>query len=141
MTPWAWAYAIALATSWVIVRGVFNSELLFPLQLVFQRLALDVGHDVVQEAFCFTGVDQCQDVGMIELGRDLDLVEEPLGANDRSQLRSENLHRDLAVMLRVPGEVHRCHTPSADLPLDGIAVDEGGFEAVDVGHEWMNCRG
>ena len=94
--------------------GFFDWELAVPDQLLPQRLALDVGHDVVQEAVGFTGVDQCQDVGMIELGRDLDFVEEPLGPNDRCQFRPEHLYRDLTVVLQVLGEVNRRHAPSAD---------------------------
>jgi hypothetical protein len=48
-------------------------------QLVTQRLALDVRHDVVEEALGVTGVVQRQDVRMREVGRDLDLLVEPLG--------------------------------------------------------------
>ena len=36
-----------------------------------------------------------------------------------------------ALVLEVLGQVHRGHATNTDLPLDGVAVGEGGFEAVE----------
>ena len=44
------------------------------------------------------------------------------------QLRPQHLHRDLAVVLEVLGEVDRGHAPLAQLPLEAVAVGEGGDE-------------
>ena len=71
---------------------------------------------------------------MLEVGRDLDLAEETLRTDGRREFRAEDFDRDLAVMLQVPGEIDRRHPTSTDSPLDGVAVGEGGGEAVDVGH-------
>jgi hypothetical protein len=35
-------------------------------------------------------------------------------------------------MLDVVGEIHRGHPTATDLPLDGVAVGEGCFEAVQL---------
>ncbi len=37
---------------------------------------------------------------------------------------------DSAVVLEVFGQIHGGHAASTDLPLDGVAVGEGGLEAV-----------
>ncbi len=68
---------------------------------------------------------------MVEVCRDLNLTQKTLGSQRRGQLGPQHLHRDLAVKLEVFGQVHRRHTPSADLPLDGVAVGEGGLEAIE----------
>ena len=60
----------------------------------------------------------------------LDLAQEALGADDGGELGAEDLDRDLAVVLQVLGEVDRGHAALADLPLDAVAVAEGGGERV-----------
>src|SRR3990170_3664494 len=67
-----------------------------------QRLALDVGHDVVEDrGRCRptgpSAVEQRQDMGMAELGGDPDLVQEPLGAEHRGQLGAQDLQRNGAI--------------------------------------------
>ncbi len=46
----------------------------------------------------------------------------------------QHLQSHLTVELQVLGKVDRRHTPSTDLPLDGVAVGEGGFKTVEVRH-------
>ena len=46
---------------------------------------------------------------MLEVGRDLDFRQEPLGTHDRSQLRLEDFEGDLALVLEVVGQVDRGH--------------------------------
>ena len=65
---------------------------------------------------------------MLEVGGDLDFLEEPLGTEDSSQLGSEDLHRHLAMMLQILGEVDRRHATRPELALDPVAVGEGGRE-------------
>src|SRR5215204_7104655 len=57
---------------------------------------------------------------MIEPRRDLDLGEEPLGA----ELGAEDLERDLAIQLAVAGEVDDGHPTGAELALDDVPVVE-----------------
>src|SRR2546428_14123420 len=67
---------------------------------------------------------------MLQIGRDLDLGEEPLGAEHRGQLGLEDLDRDLAVVFQVLREIPRGHPASPELALDAVAVGEDGGEAV-----------
>ena len=48
---------------------------------------------------------------------------------------SKHLHGHLAVVFQVLGEIDRRHPTATELPLDGIAIGEGGFQTVNgVGH-------
>ncbi len=108
---------------------VRDRELLLPVEPVAQGLALDERHDVEQEAVRSPRVEEREDVRVLEIGGGLDLGEEPLGADDRGQLRVEDFDGDLAVVLQVLREVHGGHAALTQLPLDPIAVGEGGGQA------------
>ena len=69
---------------------------------------------------------------MLEVGGGLDLTEEPLGADDRGQFGPQHLEGHLAVVLQVLRQVHRGHAAGAELPLDAVAVGEGGGEAAHL---------
>ena len=68
--------------------GLLHRELLLATQLVAEGLALDVGHDVVQERVGYAGIVERQDVGMLQVGGDFNLLEKPLGSEDGRQLRT-----------------------------------------------------
>ena len=77
---------------------------------------------------------------MLQVSGDLDLLEEPLGAQHGGEFGPQHLHRHLAVVFQVFGKVDRGHAARAKLFLDGVAVGEGGLEAVEgVGHEGLRC--
>ena len=63
---------------------------------------------------------------MLEVGGDLDLGQEPLGAEHGGQLGAQHLERDLAVVPQVVREVDGGHAARAELALDAVAVGEGG---------------
>ena len=66
---------------------------------------------------------------MLQRRRGLDLHHEPFGADDGGELGLEDLERHLAVVLQVLREVDRGHAALAQLPLDAVAVGEGGNKA------------
>jgi hypothetical protein len=107
---------------------VIEGELAFAVKPQAQGLALHVGHDVVAESALtwlsryLTGVEQAQDVGVLELGGEADLPEEALGAEDGRKVGPEHLHRNLPVMLEVTSEVHRGHATMTELSLDAVAI-------------------
>jgi hypothetical protein len=103
---------------------LLDPELVLPIQLVAERLAADEGEDVVEEAVRLAGVDEGEDVGMIEPRRDLDLGEEPLGTEHGAELGAKDLEGDVAVELAVAGEVDDRHATGAELALDDVAVVE-----------------
>jgi len=105
-------------------HGLVDRELGVAVELAPQRLALDVGHDVVQEAGGLAGVEEGEDVGVLELGGGGDLLHEPLGAQDRGEVGFQDLERDLALVPEVLGEIDRGHAALAQLALQPVAVDQ-----------------
>ncbi len=78
--------------------GVGDGELLLAVQPVAQRLALDEGHDVEQVAVGLARVEERQDVRVLEIGGELDLGQEALGADHGGELGPEDLQRDPPVV-------------------------------------------
>ncbi len=101
-----------------------------------QRLSLDVGHDVVEEPVGAARIEDAEDVGMLEPGRDLDLLSEPIGAEGGRQVGAQHLDRHLAVVLEVLGEIDRGHPARAEFPLDSVAVGQGCSETINSAHGW-----
>jgi hypothetical protein len=62
-----------------------HGDLALPVQPVLERLSLHVRHDIVEEASRLSRIVQGQDVGMAQVGRDLDLPHEPIGPESRGQ--------------------------------------------------------
>ncbi len=68
-------------------------------------------------------------------GRNLYLIEESVAAENSGEFRPHHLHRHLAFVLQVLGEVDGGHAARTEFPLDFVAVGEGGREAgADLGH-------
>jgi hypothetical protein len=65
---------------------------------------------------------------VLQVGGNLDLRQEPLGADHRGQLGLQNLHCHLAIVLEILREVDRSHAALTQLALDRVAVGEGGGE-------------
>ncbi len=68
---------------------------------------------------------------MLQVGGDFDLLEEPLRAQDRRELRSQDLDGDLPAVLTVSSEIDRRHAAAAELPLDRVPIGQGGPEALE----------
>ena len=121
---------------------LLEAELLLAIELVAERLAADEGQHVEEEAVGLARVDQREDVRVVEPGGDLDLGEEPLGAEDGAELGAQDLERDFAIVLEVGGEVDRGHAAGAELALDAVAFFQGVGEAggvVQDGREDGEC--
>ena len=104
-------------------------------QSVAERLPFDEWHHVVEMAARGTGIVDRHDVGVLEAGGELDLTEEPLGADRGGEIRLEDLDRDRTPMLDVLGQEDRGHPPLADLAFEGVVTGEMGGERVEqVGH-------
>src|SRR5215211_1275155 len=76
---------------------------------------------------------------MLEISGGLDLREKPFGTDDRGELRTQNLDRNLAVVLQVQGEVYSRHATLADLAVDTVTLGECGLQA--NGPECRVCHG
>ena len=122
------------------LKSVLQRQLLFASQPAAQGFTLHVGHGVVgtREAgpvFDRSRVVQRQDVGMGELGGDLDFAEEALGPQGLSQLGTQHLEGNPAVVLQVLREEDDGHSAVAELALDAVAAGETSLQpAQQIGH-------
>ncbi len=96
---------------------------------VAQALAFDVRHRVPEEPARRAGVEDREDVRVIEPGGQVDLAEEALGTQGSGELRMEQLQGDPPVMLEVLGEVDRGHAAAPELALEHVALTEGSNKA------------
>lgn len=102
-------------------RGLLERKCAVPIQPIAQRLSLEEGHDEVEEPVGFPGVVKAEDVWMVELRRDLDLTEKPLGAHRLTELGAEHLDRHRSSVLEVPRQVDDGHPTATELLLDLVA--------------------
>ncbi len=105
-----------------------HGQLLLPVQPIAQRLAFDVRHGEPELVSRFTGVEDRQDVGMLESRRKPDLALEALRAEHRRDLGVQDLERHRAVMPKVAREKYRGHAAATELALDRIAASQGAFQ-------------
>ena len=61
---------------------------------------------------------------MVEVGRDSDLAQEPLGAECASHLAAKHLDGDIATVTQVCCQIHGRHATGTDLADDAVAVRE-----------------
>ena len=87
-----------------------------------QRFAAHVRHDVVQQAVRHAGIQQRQDMRMLQLRRGLDLGEEPLTPERCAKVRMQHLDGDIAVVLQVAREEDGGHPAGPELADDGVAI-------------------
>src|SRR3989441_3451755 len=126
-------------------HGVLDRELLLMVEPVAQRLPFHKRHDVVEQSVGFSRVDETEDVGVLEMRSDLDLFQEPIGADDGRQLRAQFLEGDMPIVAYVVCEVDRRHAASAEQALDAIAAGEGGTRSEEHTSElqslaYLVCR-
>ena len=110
------------------LERVLDRELLLAVEPVPEGLALDEGHDVIQQSWVVgrerrlddTAVEEWEDVRVAEVRRGLDFAEEALGAECGGEFGAEDLDGDLAVVLQVLGEVDGwpCHPGRARARCD-----------------------
>ncbi len=111
---------------------VVDGKLLFSIQPVAQRFALDVRHDVEDGAVHLTRVEQRQDVRVLEVRSRADLGEKPLSPDDRCQLGAQDFDGDAAVVPAVVGEINGGHAAGAELAVDAIAIRQLGRQADQI---------
>jgi hypothetical protein len=120
---------------------LLDAQLGFPVELAPEGLPLDVRHHVEEETVGAAGIEQRQDVGVLQRCGGLDLHHEPLGPEHRRQLGLEHLERHLPVVLQVLRQVDGGHAALAQLPLDPVAVGQGGGEAGQGCHGRSSASG
>jgi hypothetical protein len=121
--------------------GFVNAELGLAVQLPTERLSLDVRHDVVQESVSRAGVEERQNVRVLEARRGLDFRDEALGAQHGGELGLEDLECHLAVVFQILGEIDRGHAALAELTLDAVAIGQSGAETFCNNVQWDQLSG
>ena len=99
-----------------------DAELGLAVELGAERLAVDERHHVVEEAVGGAGIEEREDVRMLQRRGGLDFHHEAVGADHGGELGLQDLERHLAVVLQVLGQVHGGHAALAELALDQVAV-------------------
>ena len=102
-----------------------------------ERVAADERHYIIEERRRLAGVVERQNVGVLELGDELDFTQKALCAECHAQLGIEHLDGDVTVVAQVLGEKHRGHAAAADLSFEDVAVRECARESA----EWSGQRG
>ena len=123
-------------------ESFFQPKLLFAGELRPKRFPTHERQDVPDEAVVRAGLDQGEDVRMIELRADADLLEEALGAKHRCEIRPEDLECHLAIVLQVLGEIDRSHPARTEFALERIAVDKSESQSGEkIGHGGLGGSG
>jgi hypothetical protein len=89
-----------------------------------ERLALHIGHDVVEESFSLSRVEQAEDVRVLQAGGDFDFAGESLGPHRRSKIGAEHLDRDVPAVTEILGEIDCGHATLAEFSLQAVTVGE-----------------
>ena len=118
------------------LRDGLHRELLLPPEPVAERSPLDIGHGAEEPPCGTPGIEQGQDVWVLEPGLGADLAQEALDPERRAQLGVEHLERDASSVAEVLRQVHHRRRAPSDLPLDHVATGEGLGERgqLSVGH-------
>src|SRR5688500_8172508 len=124
---------------------IVQRQLVLAFEASPERFALDVGHDVPRRGSQWStvhraGVEEREDVRMLEGGGEADLAHEQVGQGD--QLAANDLEGDWAAVPQVAGEVDGGHAAPAELALDAVAAVEIALKVEgEVGHvtPWNEC--
>ena len=117
---------------------VVDRQLPLLLEPSAQAFAFDERHDVEEQAGCFAGVEQRQQVGVLEIGGDANLAQEALGAEHCAELGIEYLERDIPGMLDVPRQIHGRHAAAANFSRDFVSTRECGSQLrARIGCHWV----
>ena len=87
-------------------------------------MSLDEGHGVVRHAVRLAGVEDAEDVRVLELGGELDLALEAFDADALHELGRKDFDDDFASEGGLGGDEDARHAAAAELSLEGIAAAE-----------------
>ena len=111
-----------------VAYSLRNGKVLLPGEPVLQRFARDERHHVEGGSVHLPGVDQAEDVRVLQVRGGPDLGEESLGPDGGGEVRPQHLDRDCSLVADVAREVDGGHTADTQLALDLIAAGERGGE-------------
>ena len=109
-----------------------QGKLLLSVEPIPQRLTFHVGHHVVKHTVRLAGVEERENVWVVEASGERDLAQEPLGAERGSEFGLENFERNLARVLVILREVYRSHSATAKLAQNLVSPGKGSFQVLEV---------
>src|SRR5215204_6869587 len=115
--------------------ALVDGQLFLAINALPKAFPVDVRHHVEWLAVHFAGVEQRQEVRMLEVRGDTNLREKAVDAEGGAELRVEELQGDGAAVAEVAREVHGRHTAAADLSLDDVPVRDRRGQFAGDGHE------
>ena len=98
-------------------QRIFQTELTFLIEPVTQRMPFHIGHHIVKQTFCFSGIEYRKYVIVRETRSHLDLTQKTLGSNLCRDFRAQDFYRDCALVTQVVCEVHDSHPTFTELPV------------------------
>jgi hypothetical protein len=116
-------------------RGIRYRKLPLALEPRAERLALHEGHHVVEQTGRASGIEEREDVRVLQIGRELYLAEKSLRSEQRRELGVKHLDRDAAMVLEVLREIDRRHPARTELAFDAIAVGDRAAQPREEGSE------
>ena len=118
-----------------------DGQLALASQPVAQGLAPHVGHRIPELTCGRAGVENGEDVRVIQAGGQADLALEAFRSERRRQLGVEQLERYRAIVAQVAREVDGRHSAAPKLALDEVSIGQRRFKAIqDIGHEAESIR-
>ena len=114
---------------------LLDGQVLLSLEAVPQRFTCHVRHHIVDQAPGLAGIEQWQDVRVLQPGGHPDLTQEALDAEHGGELGTQHLQGDVAIVLEIACQIYRCHATGTDFTLDSVVLGEGRPETFErVGH-------
>ena len=90
-----------------------------------QRLSLDERHHVEQGLPSSAGIEERNDVRMVQPRGNLDLAQEAVVPDSRNHRGLHHLDGNAAMVLEILGEIDGGHPPAADLTHGAVAIERG----------------
>src|SRR3989449_11431555 len=118
---------------------LLDRELLLPLEAPPQRFGFHVRHYVVDQAARLAGIEQRQDVRVLQVGGYPDLTQEALDPEHGGELGAQHFQGDVAIVLEIPREIYGRHATGTDLAFDSVVLGKGRPETFErIGHSVPN---
>jgi hypothetical protein len=79
-----------------------------------------------------TGIEDRKNVGMLQSREQAYLALESLGPRSGGRVGSQDLYRNLTVVLPILGEKDRCHSAATDLTTDGVVASDSRLKGIEI---------
>ena len=116
------------------LHRLLERDLFLPVQPLSERLPDHPRHDVVVEPIGLAGIEEGKDERVLQLGRDVDFLQEPLGGERGGHVGEEHLDGDVPVVPEIAPQVHRRHAAGAELALDPVGAGQRSLQPIEYFH-------